>query len=39
MVEGVVVMKDENLKIEEIDVSHTLGGVGEVVRERGEERV
>ena len=36
-VEGVSVMKDEevNLKIEEIESSHTLGGVGEVIRGEG----
>jgi hypothetical protein len=28
-VEGVGVMKDKELKLEEIEVSHTLGGVGE----------
>ncbi len=27
-VEGVGVMKDEEIKIEEIEVSHTLGGAG-----------
>ena len=32
-------MKDEDLKIEEIEVSHTLGGSGEVTRKEGEERV
>jgi hypothetical protein len=30
-------MKDEELKLEEIESSHTLGGVGEAVR--GEEGV
>ena len=30
-VEGVGVMKDKELNIEEIEVSHTLGGVGETV--------
>jgi hypothetical protein len=34
-VEGVGVMKDEDIKIEEIEVSHTLGGSGEVVRREG----
>jgi hypothetical protein len=34
-VEGVSAMKDEVLKLEEIEVSHTLGGAGEV--SRGEE--
>ena len=28
-------MKDEELKLKEIEVSHTLGGVGEVVRGQG----
>ena len=28
-------MKDEEVKLEEIEVSHTLGGSGEVSRERG----
>ena len=31
-VEGVGVMNDEDLKLEEIEVSHTLGGEGEVER-------
>ena len=30
--EGVGVMKDEEIKLEEIEDSHTLGGSGEVVR-------
>jgi hypothetical protein len=36
-VKGVSVMKDEevNLKIEEIESSHTLGGAGEVIRGEG----
>ena len=36
-VEGVGVMKDEDLKFEEIESSHTIGGtrVGEVVRGEG----
>ena len=28
-------MKDDELKLEEIEVSHTLGGAGEVVRGEG----
>ena len=28
-------MKDEEVNLEEIEVSHTLGGVGEVVRGEG----
>ena len=28
-------MKDEEMKLEEIEVSHTLGGAGEVVRGKG----
>ena len=28
MIEGVGVMKDEEVKLEEIEVSHTLGGEG-----------
>ena len=38
-VEGVGVMKDEKLNVEEIEVSNTLGGVDEVGRGEGEERV
>jgi hypothetical protein len=37
-VEGVGVMKDKELKLEEIEASHTLGGAGEVSRGRGERR-
>jgi hypothetical protein len=37
-VEGVGVMKDKELKLEEIEVSHTLGGSGEGrVQGRGAE--
>jgi hypothetical protein len=32
-VEGVGVMKDEELKLEEIEVSHTLGGAWTTIRE------
>ena len=38
MVEGVGVTKDEELNLEEIEVSHTLGGSGEVVRTEGSRR-
>ena len=34
-VEGVGVMKDEELKFEEVESSHTLGGAGEVTRGEG----
>ena len=34
-VEGVGVMKDEELKLEDIEASHTLGGAGEVSRGEG----
>jgi hypothetical protein len=34
-VENVGVMKDEEKKFEEIEVSHTLGGAGEVGRGEG----
>jgi hypothetical protein len=36
-VEGVGAMKDEELKLEEIQVSHTLGGAGESSRGEGSE--
>ena len=28
-------MKDEDLKLEEIEASHTLGGIGDVTRKEG----
>jgi hypothetical protein len=32
-------MKDEELKLEEIETSHALGGAGQVTRGDGEERL